>query len=173
MPLHVTDTGSGPLVLLVHGCPSTTGYFAALVAALSPSCRVLVPELPGYGSSPPLPGEYTFARVQSMLEDEVLARGVEEVAVLGFSIGAYRALALALDSTRVRVTRLMLLSGIAGADDEVRERYRQLAGMARNGVDVSSQWLDMMAAPGFARRFGRPNDLQVARSFIVRARTSS
>jgi pimeloyl-ACP methyl ester carboxylesterase len=88
-----------------------------------------------------------------MLEDELLTRGIEEVAVLGFSAGAYRALALALDSTRVRVTSLAMVGGVAGFDDDVRERYRQLAGMVREGFDFVPVWLGLMAAPGFAQRF--------------------
>jgi pimeloyl-ACP methyl ester carboxylesterase len=96
VPLHVRDTGSGPAILLLHGSPSTTAYFAPLVARLGPRYRVLVPELPGYGASPPIAGEYLLPTVQGMIQDTHVTRGIREVAVLGFSMGAYRALTFAL-----------------------------------------------------------------------------
>jgi 3-oxoadipate enol-lactonase len=111
--LNVADRGGGPAVMLLHGAPSAISDFAGLVEALAVDRRVVVPELPGYGASPMLDGEYTFARVYTLLEDMLLARGIREVAVVGFSLGAHHALAVAGVWRRVRVSSVISLAGFA------------------------------------------------------------
>jgi pimeloyl-ACP methyl ester carboxylesterase len=147
--LHVHDVGSGPAVLLLHGCPTTTRGFEPLVRHLSASRRVLVPDLPGYGASPPVSEPYDLDHVQEILERELANRGVDEVAVIGHSAGAYRAFALAL-SGRVRVTHVVSLAGVAGFDPDVRAGFKELARVVREGVDLTSMWLGRMAGPGFS-----------------------
>lgn len=111
--LNVVDRGGGPAVLLIHGAPSAIGDFAGLVEALAVDHRVVVPELPGYGKSPMLDGEYTFARVYALLEDVLVGRGIREVSVVGFSLGAHHALAVASVWRRVRVVTVVSLAGFA------------------------------------------------------------
>lgn len=151
--MNLIDKGQGPAVVLLHGCPGTLAFLAPLVEALSPTRRVLAPELPGYGGSPPLEGPYSFERVRTMLEDLLVGRGIRECALVGHSAGAYRAIGLALGSTRVRATHLVTLGGIAGFDPEVRAAFHQFADLARQGFDFRPMWLGRMAAPGFAERF--------------------
>jgi 3-oxoadipate enol-lactonase len=146
--IHIRETGKGPAVLLLHGCPATTRGFAPIAERLSRSKRVVVPELPGYGASPPLDGLYSLARVEERLEAELLARGIREVEVVGHSAGAYRAFALAL-SGRVRVHRIVSLSGIAGYGDDVRAAFRHFATMVRDGVDLRPGWRARMTGPRF------------------------
>ncbi len=124
-----------------------------LAEALAPLHRVLVPHLPGYGKSPPLECPYSIARVGSLLEEALASRGVSECSIVGFSGGAYRALALALGATALRVTSLVTLAGLAGYDEDVRAAFRMTARMLRNGADLRPMWLSRMTAPGFARKF--------------------
>ena len=147
--IEMTETGSGPAVLLLHGVPGLAEDFAPLVDALAPSHRVLVATLPGYGQAPPLPDPYSMARVTSLLEDTLLARGVESVALVGHSVGAYRAFALAL-SARVPVTRIVALGGLAGLDPAVREQYSTFAKMLRNGDDFREFAITHFLAPAYA-----------------------
>lgn len=111
--MFIDDVGAGPAVLVLHGAPTTVAYFRPLVEALVPTRRVLVPQFPGYGKSAAVEGQYRLESVQASLEDSLLALGVSDVAIVGYSLGAYRALALAL-SGRLRVNRLVLLGGFAG-----------------------------------------------------------
>lgn len=149
--MHLHETGTGPAVILIHGCPSTTACLGPLALALSGAHRVLVADLPGYGKSPPLAGRYSLERVQAQLEDELLARDVRELVAVGYSAGAYRALALAF-SQRVRVRSVVSLAGIAGIDPEARDSFRQFAQLARTGFDFRPTWLGRMTGPGFAER---------------------
>ena len=109
--LRIRESGSGPAVLLLHGSPSTSASLEPLAARLARSHRVLLPDLPGYAGTTPLPGEYSYDLVCVLLEDELVSRGVSDVAVVGQSAGGYRALALALDARRIRVTTIVTLGG--------------------------------------------------------------
>ncbi|GAB3144914.1 alpha/beta hydrolase [Amycolatopsis stemonae] len=97
---------AGPPVLLLHGFASdgptdwvSTGWPAALTASGRP---VLVPDLPGHGSSP-APAEAT---PKAIVEELALAIGdVSEVDVVGYSLGARLAWEL---PGRLPVRRLVL-----------------------------------------------------------------
>jgi 3-oxoadipate enol-lactonase len=158
LEIHERSSGGEHAVLLLHGCPSTTRCFEPLVSALSARWRVLVPELPGYGKTPALPGPYSLHRVQALLEDHLLGLGVHELSVVGFSAGAYRALALAF-SSRVRVRHVASIAGFAGLDDPLRAAYRRLAPAVGDGThDLRPGWLARIAGPDFAKR--HPDDVE-------------
>jgi pimeloyl-ACP methyl ester carboxylesterase len=149
------DQGVGPAVLLLHGSPSSAACFAPLVDALAPRHRVLVADLPGYGESPPLDAPRgDLERVRALLEDALVARGISELAVVGYSLGSYRAIQLAV-SARVRVTHLVCLAGLSGLDPEGRSEFRRAAAMLRDGFDFRPIWLARMTAPGFAETHER------------------
>ncbi|WP_243726979.1 alpha/beta fold hydrolase [Actinocrispum wychmicini] len=104
---------AGPPVLLVHGFASdghtdwiTTGWPAALTAQ---GRRVIVPDLPGHGSSP-APKDATAATAKAMLDELARAVGnVSEVDVIGYSLGAR----LAWDLPTLLPVRRMVLGGIS------------------------------------------------------------
>ena len=153
--------------MLLHGVLGYVGAFDGLVQALAPSRRVLVLEMPGYGRSAPLEGKYDFARVNTMLEDALLARGVRECAVVAHSAGAYRALLLTL-GRRVEVTHLVTLGGVAGFDAPVRAAFHGLAQQLRDGLDMKAMILDLVTAPGFAAR--NPEDARAIVAAVAAAR---
>jgi 2-hydroxymuconate-semialdehyde hydrolase len=108
----VLDTGSGSAVLLLHGtAPGTTahGNFAELLPALA-VYRTLAPDLLGFGNSAkPVDVDYgpeLWARQAWQLLDE---RGIDQVAIVGNSMGARIALTMALEQ-RARIRGLVLLS---------------------------------------------------------------
>lgn len=53
--LAYRDTGSGPPLILVHGSPGDGRAWLRAVPRLAERYRVLMPDLPGYGGSDPLP----------------------------------------------------------------------------------------------------------------------
>jgi pimeloyl-ACP methyl ester carboxylesterase/predicted ester cyclase len=122
------------------------------VDALSPSRRVLVPDLPGYGATPPVSGRYDYEAVNRMIEEELRARGVTEAAVVGFSGGAYRAFGLAA-AGNLRVTHLVSLGGFAGLDEPDKKGLRDTTALARTGFDFHPVWLQRMMSAGAPARF--------------------
>ncbi|TFC04855.1 alpha/beta fold hydrolase [Cryobacterium adonitolivorans] len=56
-----TDTGTGPVVILVHGIASTAVTFRKVVPLLAPGHRVIAVDILGHGASPAPPDcEYTL-----------------------------------------------------------------------------------------------------------------
>jgi 3-oxoadipate enol-lactonase len=149
--MYVRDAGHGPAVLLLHGSPSSPEHFAPLAEALASHRRVLVPDLPGYGRSPALEGTYTFAAVNELLERELLDRGIREFAVVGHSLGAYRALLLAL-ARGSRVTQLVLLGAMLGPEPSERAAYRHFAALTRQpDVDIGAMLVPRMLSAEYVQ----------------------
>jgi magnesium chelatase accessory protein len=161
------ENGSGPAVLLLHGAPGAAWQFRSLASDLAGGHRVLAPDLPGYRRSAPLEGAYRLERVNELLEEALLERGVRELSVVGHSAGAYRALALAF-SRRVRVRRLVLLGAIAGLDEATRAQFHGFASLLRGPpVDLRPIWLQRSFAPGFAE--GHPAEAADALRVLAEA----
>lgn len=84
------------------------------------------------------------------LENALLARGVEQAALVGHSGGAYRALGLAV-SKRVQVTRLVLLGATPGPLENERAGWHGFAAALRDGADLSEMFAArMLPAPARA-----------------------
>jgi 3-oxoadipate enol-lactonase len=129
--MFVRESGDGPAVLLIPGCPMPADHFAELAVELAKTHRVLSPDLPGYGKTPPLSDD-NLARTTEMLERMLLDRGVSRLSIVGASLGAYRAVALAV-SGRLHVTALVSIGGFAHLPDEAREGFGQFAAAVRAG----------------------------------------
>jgi 3-oxoadipate enol-lactonase len=153
--LHIEEIGSGRPLVMLHGCPGWGGLFRRTAAQLE-GRRALLPDMPGYGRSPRLDGAYSFDRVLALLEDALLERGVTEAAVVGFSVGGYRALQLAL-SGRVKVTELVLVAAVADLDEAGRTMRREFAGLIRGSNTLETPvfhklMTDLMVPPGYPER---------------------
>lgn len=144
--LHIEVRGSGPPVVFVHGTPSGVDTFEPIVRAIEGRFSCLIVHLPGYGKSPlpttPLP----VPAVQRGLRDAILERIDRPVALVGFSSGVYRCLALAL-SGEVPVSKVIGLGGIASFSSDQRAGFKQMAGALRNGVDLLDAAVGGFLAP--------------------------
>ena len=126
--VRVLAHGSGPALLLLHGVSLGAAAWAPLFTAL-PGRRLLAVDLPGHGLSDPV--AYRRGQVREhtyrLLDDIVDALGLDEVAVVGHSLGGMFALwhvaagserishviaigvpAVALPGTRVRMPLSLL-----------------------------------------------------------------
>jgi 3-oxoadipate enol-lactonase len=150
--LHIDEHGSGPAVVLLHGTPSAVADFEPIVARLAGRHRVLVPHFPGYGRTPPDREPSSLAATVSRLERRLMDVGVSGAALVAFSGGAYKAVALALRD-RVRVSHLFLCAPVVGLDPDAAAGYRGLVDAVRRGTfDPRPSWLERMTTPGFAVR---------------------
>lgn len=143
--LRVDESGVGRAVLFLHGMPSPPSEMTELARTL-PSVRALVPTLPGYAGEAPRPGRHGAREVEAALLAALAARGISEVDVVGYSMGAYRAASLAL-SGRVRVGRLVLLSPLLGMTPAERQSKRDLAAAIRGGADLVAMAPSVFLAP--------------------------
>lgn len=82
-----------PRVLLLHGLLSGGGAWAGVQRELGPEVSTIAPDLPGYGTASPPPGEYSL---ESVIDGLVpLVERSQPTVVIGNSMGAILALALA------------------------------------------------------------------------------
>ena len=107
--LHYRLHGGGEAVLLIHGLGCSGADWAFQVAALEGQFRVIVPDLPGCGYSPPPRGPYTIAGFACALWALLDELDVSQVNIVGFSMGGAVALEMALQRP-TRVPRLALIN---------------------------------------------------------------
>jgi pimeloyl-ACP methyl ester carboxylesterase len=127
--------GSGKPLVLVHAFPFDGRMWRDTALALADRCRVLVPDLRGFGGSDLGEGEPSIAGMADDVAALLDHLGIARAAVGGLSMGGYVALAFAARH-RARLERLILADTRAAADsDQARAgRADALALVERAGV---------------------------------------
>lgn len=117
MKLACDDHGDGPVVVLLHGFPLDRSMWAAQLADLADSYRVLVPDLAGFGeSAAPAAGVLSIDGMADDVVELLDAKGIAgPVVVGGLSMGGYIALSLAVRHPG-RLRGLLLINTRAAAD---------------------------------------------------------
>jgi pimeloyl-ACP methyl ester carboxylesterase len=126
-------SGSGPVIVLIHGFPEDGELWHKIIPPLSASFTLLVPDLPGAGGSPlpeqELSMELMAAGVRAVLEQEAVGQAV----IVGHSMGGYTALSLAASHPSL-VKGLSLVHSTATADnDEKKQTRRKAIALIRKG----------------------------------------
>lgn len=127
------DVGSGTPLVLLHGFPLTRHLWDAQRAALSSHCRVITPDLRGFGESAALAhdGRLTMARHADDVAALLDALAIDRAIIGGLSMGGYVTLAF-WRRHRDRVRALVLADTRASADtDATRERRVATIALAR------------------------------------------
>ncbi|WP_329048138.1 alpha/beta fold hydrolase [Amycolatopsis sp. NBC_01488] len=105
------EAGEGPAVVLLHAAIGDRRMWDAQFASLASTHRVIRYDRRGFGETSDGPGEYAHYEDLLALLD---ARGIEQAALVGASMGGACALDAALAAPE-RVTRVVLLgSGLTG-----------------------------------------------------------
>lgn len=143
------DSGQEETVVLLHGA-NPVSYFDDLVEALVPQHRVIVPQLPGWGESPPLAESQDFEVTDEALRQALRDAGVARAAIVGYSLGGWRAMEIAL-SEGFDVSGVYLLSTFtASPTPELRQMYRDYAELARSPADLRPAVRDLYLPPDYA-----------------------
>jgi 3-oxoadipate enol-lactonase len=133
--VNAAQSGQGPALFLLHSLLSDRASFEAIVPRLSPSFRVIVPELPGFGRSRAVSGG--LAEVADRIAEAVSdATGGAEAIVLGNGYGGFVALQMALRHPSI-ASRLILADCGAAFSDTGREAFRSMAAASKaKGLSV-------------------------------------
>ena len=111
-----------PVVVLLHGFPSSSNMFRNLIPALGERYRVIAPDYPGFGQSE-MPDRaqfrYTFARFTELVDALLKRLEVNNYALYVMDYGAPVGFRLALEHPE-RVTALIVQNGNA-YDEGLRE----------------------------------------------------
>ena len=104
-----------PVVLLLHGFPTSSHQYRNLIGRLADKYRVIAPDLPGFGFSDAPDArsfDYTFDHLAEIIEDFTDAIGLSRYALYVFDYGAPVGFRLAM-SRPERVAALISQNGNA------------------------------------------------------------
>ncbi|TIV19480.1 MAG: alpha/beta hydrolase, partial [Mesorhizobium sp.] len=106
---------NAPVILLLHGFPTSSHMFRDLIPLLADRYRVIAPDLPGFGYTKAPSREnfqYTFDNLAKVIDDVTQALKLERYALYVFDYGAPVGLRLATAHPE-RVTALISQNGNA------------------------------------------------------------
>ncbi len=150
-------------IVLLHGSPGRKDDFGRLAPVLAQHARVIVPDLPGFGSSTRTLPDYSF-RAHAVYVRQLLDQlGIGRTHVLGFSMGGGVALNLT-DVAPERVASLTMLSAIGVQEMELTGDY--YVNHAVHGVQLIALWLLHEATPHMGRLDNAMLDVPYARNFF-------
>src|SRR5580700_70165 len=118
--LYYRSHGNGEPVLLIHGLGGSGMDWSLQIPALERRFRVIVPDLPGCGSSAQPPGAYSIAGFACTLWSLLDQLEVSRVNIVGFSMGGAVALEMSLQRPTL-VPRLALINSLATYRDQWRK----------------------------------------------------
>lgn len=161
--LAYSDRGEGEAIVLVHGFPLNRAAWAPQLEALSPSTRVIVPDLRGHGDSEAPLWHYTMPMFADDLAGLMDHLGIERAVMCGLSMGGYILFSF-YGKYPERVSALILADTRAGADTpEVREGRFQMAQTAyRKGMGpvADAMMPKLLRTAGAVRNSGREETLR-------------
>ncbi len=164
---HDLEDRRPPLVLL-HPFPFDRSYWRPQLADLADLVPLIAVDLPGFGSSPPLPGEPSLDAWADAVEATLAARlGERPAVVAGLSMGGYVALRLAARHP-ARIEALVLADTRASADTPEGRSGRDaaIAAVRERGVaPLVEELLPRLLAPD-----ADPEAVAAARSIASRQR---
>ena len=147
--LSYVDSGSGPVVLFIHGILGSQRQWEHLVDVLDDDHRVVLPDLFGHGDSAKPLGDYSLSAHAAAMRDLLDHLGIERVTLVGHSLGGGIAMQFFYLFPE-RVERLVLVSsGGLGREVNLVLRAATLPGAAQVlGVVASAPVLSRVEALG-------------------------
>lgn len=162
------DSGQGVPVVLVHGFPHDRGFWSPAVRLLKPHARCVVPDLPGFGSSP-LPDEQpTVDSVAASLAGLLDHSGMDKAVICGLSMGGYVALAFwRLYPDRVRALILCDTRSTADSPDARTKRDALIARAVAEGPRAVAD-LQLPVTIGQTTKERSPQTVEGVRTILER-----
>ena len=144
----VVQAGSGPDLLLLHSLLAERSVFDRALPELASDYRVTLPNLPGYGETPPLelenPSVADYAdRIAEIMDELALPA---DTAVLGNGAGGFMAVALGIRHG-ARIGKLVLADTGPGFPEPAKAPLRLLADK------VEEAGMDLVLDAAMARMF--------------------
>ena len=105
----------GPVILLLHGFPTSSHMFRNLIPELADRFRVIAPDLPGFGLTVAPPRgefEYSFDSIAKVIDGFIHALGLKKFAVYVFDYGAPTGFRIALWNPE-KITAIITQNGNA------------------------------------------------------------
>jgi pimeloyl-ACP methyl ester carboxylesterase len=103
--------GQGEPLVVIHGGAGDARTWLKNIEALANNYKVYIPDLPGFGGSQPLDGDYYVPELTEFVESFAENLGLQHYYLVGHSIGGGIALSCALKSPQ-KVKKLVLVSSL-------------------------------------------------------------
>jgi pimeloyl-ACP methyl ester carboxylesterase len=121
-------SGSGPVLLMVHGITSSSETWRLVIPRLAKRFTVIAPDLLGHGHSAKPTGDYSLGAYASGVRDILLALGHERATFVGHSLGGGVALQLSYQFPELCERLVLVDSGGLGREVSPMLRSATLAG---------------------------------------------
>jgi pimeloyl-ACP methyl ester carboxylesterase len=163
--LFFTDQGAGPTVALIHGFPLDSRMWDAQAAELSDCCRVIRPDLRGFGRSA---SQVPFS-IESLADDlHELLKAIKAMPVVlaGLSMGGYVALAYARKYPTDLRGMILVDTRADGDTPEGKANRQKMIALARQSGSeaIADVMLPRLLAPDAPR--SRPQVAKALRSLM-------
>lgn len=149
MTLAYDDVGQGRPVVLLHGFPLSRAMWWPQRDELAKHCRLITPDLPGFGDSPPAAAPTVEAMADAVADLLTRMRLTEPVVLGGLSMGGYVSFAF-VRKYPARLAGLILADTKAEPDDDAAKANRdRMIGFASTNPPsaVIEQMLPKLVAP--------------------------
>jgi pimeloyl-ACP methyl ester carboxylesterase len=172
MNLSYIEQGQGMPLVLLHGFPFNGSLWQHQMRSLSDACRVIVPDLRGFGRSEAAEGTYEMTLLAQDVLQLLDALAIQKAVIIGHSMGGYVTLALwRLAAERFSALGLVASHVWADSDAQRQGREQLIAQVMERGADaVVEALLPRLFAPKL------PKDAPIvrqARAMMLAARSIS
>lgn len=131
------EKGSGHPLLLIHGFPMNQNVWNDFSESLSKDFRVITIDLPGFGHSSILKGEFSIDHVADSVLSWLKEKNIEATFIAGHSLGGYVTLAmLKKDPSRFPAAILLHSTALADNEEKKQSRNKTLDFIEKNGVEA-------------------------------------
>ena len=113
--VHYVEAGKGPVLLFLHGLGGSWKDWAANLPAFASTHRVMAIDFPGFGDSEKPEVEYSIEMLTSIVEKFLQERRLENINLVGHSMGGIVALNLAARPNS-RVKKLVVTDAVGIRD---------------------------------------------------------
>lgn len=134
--------GAGPPLLLLHGFSGSASWWESMIAELAGTYTLVIPDLPGHGSSTGGNVPYVYQDVAGQLFRLLDHAGIERTHAVGYSAGGILLLHMALLEPE-RITAMAVVSAVHRATESIRTSLRHWPSFEETPATVKEYWLQI------------------------------